>query len=52
MENIYALVAQASKQLKRAGKKAKALELQTKIKDCQSYDEAVGLVYEYLALVK
>jgi len=47
-DNIFALVGKASRALKDASLKEKAIELQEKIFNCQSYDEALKILDDYV----
>jgi len=46
--NVFALVGKASRALKNAGLKEKAQELREKIFNCQSYDEALKILGDYV----
>jgi len=46
--NIFNLIGIASKALKRAGMKSQAEELVTKAFNCQSYDEALRVIMDYV----
>lgn len=46
--NIFNLVGIAQRDLKRAGYKAEAEELGTRLWKCHSYDEALNLIQEYV----
>jgi hypothetical protein len=49
--NIFNLVGIAYAELKKAGYSAEAQELGTKFWKCQSYDEALKLIREYVEVV-
>ncbi len=46
--NIFNLMGIASRTLKQAGQKEKADEMITRIKASKSYDEALGIIMEYV----
>jgi len=50
-DNIFGIVGNAMKQLRRAKMSDKADELAQKVNDCKSYDEACALVATYLAML-
>lgn len=51
-DNIFGIVGEAMRELRKAGMDDKGRELATRVRDCQSYDEAVALVDSYLALIE
>lgn len=46
--NIFAVMATATRALKRAGKRAEADELVNRVTSCGSYHEALAIVFEYV----
>ena len=46
--NVFALAGRVMQALKKAGQKDKALEFNSKLFQCKSYDEALVLMQEYV----
>lgn len=49
--NVFNLMGIASKTLKRNGMQDKAKEMNDRIFDCESYDEALSIIGEYVNIV-
>lgn len=49
--NVFAVIGNVSKTLKRAGQRDKAAEFQKKAMSCHSYDDVLALTFEYVEVV-
>jgi len=49
--NIFAVLGTASKTLKRAGYRDEAQDMQKRVMDCGSYDEALAIIQHYITPV-
>ena len=48
--NVFALIGKAARALKKANQPEKAKELKNKLFECNSYEEALSLIDEYVEI--